>query len=178
MLKIYPNISLKVLTLDTKIIIIIIIIIMSLQPSVGPWPQFLDPVHSRYESLDGWSACRKAATYTQDNTNTEQTHTDIHVLSGIRTHDRSIPTNERQLIQLNRAATVIARTQKERGINKLYRLLQHTSPVFWNFKEQNWVTKKFNGQESVSRSRSEPRIARIQNRIASHFTATPGINQE
>jgi hypothetical protein len=33
--------------------------------------QFLDPIHSRYDSLDGGSARRKAATYTQNNTNTE-----------------------------------------------------------------------------------------------------------
>jgi hypothetical protein len=55
------------------IIIIIIIIIMDLQPFVGPWPlfQFLDPVHSRQDSLDGESARRKTATYTQNNTSTE-----------------------------------------------------------------------------------------------------------
>jgi hypothetical protein len=53
--------------------IIIIIIIMALQPFVGPWPllQFLNHIHSRYDSLDGGSALRKAATYTQDKTNTE-----------------------------------------------------------------------------------------------------------
>jgi hypothetical protein len=33
---------------------------------------------------------RKAATYTQKNTNTVKTLTDIHVLSGIRTHDPSV----------------------------------------------------------------------------------------
>jgi hypothetical protein len=52
------------------IIIIIIIIIITQQPFVGPWPLFqcLDRIHSRYGSLDGGSARRKAATYTQ-NTN-------------------------------------------------------------------------------------------------------------
>jgi hypothetical protein len=40
--------------------------------------------------LDGGSARRKAATYTQDGTNTEQTHTDIHASSGVRTHDPSV----------------------------------------------------------------------------------------
>jgi hypothetical protein len=40
--------------------------------------------------LDGGSARRKAATYTQNNANTEKTHTDIHALSGIRTHDSSV----------------------------------------------------------------------------------------
>jgi hypothetical protein len=49
------------------------IIIMALQPTVGFWPlsQFLDPIHSRQDSLDGGSARRKAATCTQDNTDTE-----------------------------------------------------------------------------------------------------------
>jgi hypothetical protein len=36
--------------------------------SFGPWPlfQFLSPIRSRYDSLDGGSARRKAATYTQN----------------------------------------------------------------------------------------------------------------
>jgi hypothetical protein len=33
--------------------------------------QFLNPIHSRYDSLDGESARRKAPAYTQNNTNTE-----------------------------------------------------------------------------------------------------------
>jgi hypothetical protein len=47
-------------------IIIIIIIIIALHPFVGPWSlfQFLDPIHSRYDSLDGGSAHREASTYT------------------------------------------------------------------------------------------------------------------
>jgi hypothetical protein len=44
--------------------------------------------------LDGGSARRKPATYTQDSTNTEQKHTDIHALSGIRTHNPSFRTSE------------------------------------------------------------------------------------
>jgi hypothetical protein len=46
---------------------------MALQSFVGPLPvfQFLNPVHSRYDSLDGGSARRKAGTYTQNYTNTE-----------------------------------------------------------------------------------------------------------
>jgi hypothetical protein len=40
--------------------------------------------------LDGGPARRKVATYTQNNTNTELTPTDIHALSGIRTHDSSV----------------------------------------------------------------------------------------
>jgi hypothetical protein len=46
---------------------------MDIQPIFGPWPPFLflDLTQSRYESLDGGSARRKAATYTQDTINTE-----------------------------------------------------------------------------------------------------------
>jgi hypothetical protein len=46
---------------------------------------FLVPKHGRYDSLDGGSARRNAATYTQ--TQTQNKHTDHHALSGIRTHD-------------------------------------------------------------------------------------------
>jgi hypothetical protein len=44
----------------------VINIIMSLQPIVEPWSlfQYLYSVHSRYDSLDGGSACRKFTTYT------------------------------------------------------------------------------------------------------------------
>jgi hypothetical protein len=43
---------------------------MALQP-FGPWPlfQFLHLINSRQNSLDGGSACRKAATYTHNYTN-------------------------------------------------------------------------------------------------------------
>jgi hypothetical protein len=39
---------------------------MALRP-FEPWPlfQFLNPIHSRQDSLDGGSARRKAATYTE-----------------------------------------------------------------------------------------------------------------
>jgi hypothetical protein len=42
-------------------------------PFVGPWPlfQFLNPIHSRYDSLNGGSGRHKAATYTQNNTITD-----------------------------------------------------------------------------------------------------------
>jgi hypothetical protein len=65
---------------------------MALRPFVRPWSpfQFLYPIHSRHDSSDGGSARRKAATYMQNNTNTEQTHTDIHALSGTRNHDPSV----------------------------------------------------------------------------------------
>jgi hypothetical protein len=41
-------------------------------PFVEPWPlfQFLNSISSWQDSLDGGSARRKAATYTQNNTNT------------------------------------------------------------------------------------------------------------
>jgi hypothetical protein len=69
---------------------------MASQPFVGPWPlfQLLHPIYSRLDSLDGGSALRKAATYTQDNINTEQTHTHIHALSGIRTYDPNVRESE------------------------------------------------------------------------------------
>jgi hypothetical protein len=40
--------------------------------------------------LGGGAACHKAATYTQNNTNPEDTHTNIHASSGIRTDDPSV----------------------------------------------------------------------------------------
>jgi hypothetical protein len=70
---------------------------MTLQPSVGPWLlfQFLDLIHSRYDSLDGGSARRKASTYTEQNKHRINAYNpDIHSLSGIRTHDPSIRENE------------------------------------------------------------------------------------
>jgi peptide methionine sulfoxide reductase MsrA len=69
---------------------------MALQTFVGPWPlfQLLDPIHTRKDSLDRGSAHRKASTYTQNNTNTERTHTDIHDLSEIQTHDPSVRASE------------------------------------------------------------------------------------
>jgi hypothetical protein len=47
---------------------------MALQPLFGPWllSQFLNVVHTWQDSLDWGSACRKAATYTQNSTNTDR----------------------------------------------------------------------------------------------------------
>jgi hypothetical protein len=42
----------------------------------------------------GGSTRRKAATYTQNNTNTESTHIDNHTSSGIRTQDPSVRAGE------------------------------------------------------------------------------------
>jgi hypothetical protein len=52
------------------------------------------PNPSRQDPSNGVSAFGKAATYTQDNTNTEQTDTNIHASSGIRTHDLSVGAGE------------------------------------------------------------------------------------
>jgi hypothetical protein len=62
-------------------------------PFVGPWPlfQFLNPIQ---DSLDGGSAHRKAAIYTENNKNTELTHTHINSLSVIRTHDPRVRSSE------------------------------------------------------------------------------------
>jgi hypothetical protein len=68
---------------------------MALKLPVGPWSlfQFLDPIHSRKDSLDGGSARRKASTYIQYNKNRINAHnTDIHALSGF---DPMIPVFER-----------------------------------------------------------------------------------
>jgi hypothetical protein len=51
-------------------------------------------IYRRYDSWDRGATRRKAATYTQNNTNIEQTQTFIHTLSGIRTHDLSAPASE------------------------------------------------------------------------------------
>jgi hypothetical protein len=67
---------------------------LSLYGSTALWTlaifQFLNPIHSRYDSLDRGSALLKAATYTQNNTNRINTHTHIHASSGIVTHDLSV----------------------------------------------------------------------------------------
>jgi hypothetical protein len=46
---------------------------MAVLPFLGPWPLFLflHLLHSKFDSLDGGSARREAATCTQDSTNTE-----------------------------------------------------------------------------------------------------------
>jgi hypothetical protein len=48
------------------------------------------PRESRYDFLDRKSTRRKVAAYTQDNTSTGETQTDIHVSIGIRTQDSSV----------------------------------------------------------------------------------------
>jgi hypothetical protein len=47
------------------------------------------PVDDRRDSVDGGSALSQGRYLTQDNTNTEETRTDIHAWSRIRNHDPS-----------------------------------------------------------------------------------------
>jgi hypothetical protein len=55
---------------------------MDLQPFFfGPWPlfQFLNPIHIRWDLLDGGAARRKAATYTgTTQTQNKRTQTSMH----------------------------------------------------------------------------------------------------
>jgi hypothetical protein len=71
-------------------------ICLRLQAFVALWSlfQFLNPIHSWYDSLDGGSARRKASAYTQGDTNKINTHTDIHASSEILTHDPSVRANK------------------------------------------------------------------------------------
>jgi hypothetical protein len=71
---------------------------MALQPFVSFCQlfSFLNHAQSVWH-LDGGSARRKAATYTQNNTNAEETHTDNHALRGIRTRDPSVQAGEDSL---------------------------------------------------------------------------------
>jgi hypothetical protein len=70
---------------------------MALQPFVGPWPllQFRNLFFTQTVGLLGRGISPSHGRYLpQDNINTEQTHTDIYVLSGIRTHDPSVRASE------------------------------------------------------------------------------------
>jgi hypothetical protein len=98
----------KQIEIEIEIEIIIIIIIMALQPFVGPSPlfQFLDPIHSGYDSLDGGSARRKASTFTKNNqTQNKRTKTSMPRVG----FKLTIPASERAktVHALHRAATVI-----------------------------------------------------------------------
>jgi hypothetical protein len=66
---------------------------MALQSFVGPWPlfQFRNRFTQSVGLLDGRSARRKAYTYTH---RIKVHNTDIHALSGIRTHDPSVRASE------------------------------------------------------------------------------------
>jgi hypothetical protein len=64
---------------------------MALQLFVGPWSllQFDNLFYTDGSTLDLGSASLKDAAYTQDNT-----HTGMHALNGIRTHDPIVRTGE------------------------------------------------------------------------------------
>jgi hypothetical protein len=69
--------------------IIIIIIITALQPFVGPWPlfQFLDPIHNRSSNWTADQPVARPLPVHRTKTRKNAHNTDIHALSGIRTHD-------------------------------------------------------------------------------------------
>jgi hypothetical protein len=70
---------------------------MALQPFVGHCRlfQFLDLFTQSVGLLGrGISPSQSRYLHTQDRENIEQTHTDIHVSSGIRTHDPSVRAGE------------------------------------------------------------------------------------
>jgi hypothetical protein len=87
--------------------------------------QFFDPIHSRWDSLYGVSARRKASTYTQSNTNTELTHTIQTSMTWVG-FEPMIPAFERAKIvhALDRGATVIGT---------------------WNFPTKNFVWIQYHG---------------------------------
>jgi hypothetical protein len=80
---------------------------MVLLPIIGFWPffQFLNRTQSRQDSLDWGSARRKVSTYTRNNTNKINAHTDIQGSGGIETRDLSFEQTKR-VHALDCAATV------------------------------------------------------------------------
>jgi hypothetical protein len=80
--------------------------------------------------MDGGSARRKAATCTQNNTNTEWTHTDIHALSGIRTHDPSIRAIEDGSCLRPRGHWPLIRRIKSRSVGSIYDFIFEFVPSF------------------------------------------------
>jgi hypothetical protein len=91
----------KLLPLSFIIIIIIIIIIitttMALQPFVGRWPLFNFLILYRVGRTP-WTGdqpvARPLPTHRTTQTQKKAQNTDIHVLSGIRTHDPSVRASE------------------------------------------------------------------------------------
>jgi hypothetical protein len=68
-------------------------IIIRLQPFVEPWPlfQFLGPIYSRQDSLDGGSAFKGLYLHREQHKHRiNARNTDIHFLSRVRTHDPSV----------------------------------------------------------------------------------------
>jgi hypothetical protein len=66
-------------------------------PFVGPWShfQFLNPIHSRWDPLDGGLARRKAAAYTQNN-KTQNKRTHMRPYFELDSNTRSQPPRERR----------------------------------------------------------------------------------
>jgi hypothetical protein len=118
---------------------------LALQPFVGPWPifQFSDLLHGRWDSLDGGSDHRKAATYTQGNKQNKRTQIPMPRVR----FEPTIPVFERAktVPALDRAATAIDRCCSGNGNMKRIA----TSPVlcprfskltqirFWDYPEFN-----------------------------------------
>jgi hypothetical protein len=101
---------------------------MGLQLFVGPWQpfRFLGPTHSQQDSLDGVSARRKAATYTQGSTNSINAHnTDIHASSGIRTHDPSVPASEDSSCLRPHGYTVTSKTNVTTSVPSVFSSTQN-----------------------------------------------------
>jgi hypothetical protein len=76
---------------------------LALQPTFGPWPtcmklsvllQFTRSWTFGRDSLDGWSARRKASTCSQTQKNAHTQTLNIHALSGIRAHDPGFRASE------------------------------------------------------------------------------------
>jgi hypothetical protein len=69
---------------------------MALEPFCWPWPIFSFFIYTQSVGLyiRGISPPHGRYLHTQDSINTEQTHTDIHASSGIRTHDPSVSAGE------------------------------------------------------------------------------------
>jgi hypothetical protein len=110
-----------------------IYISMALQPFVGPWSpfQFLNPTHSRKDSLDGGSARRKAATYTH-NKRTQTSMPWVRFESTIPAFKRA-----KTVHATDRAATVIGRKFLE---GRKCRLIQVRTGSLREGTEENHIT--------------------------------------
>jgi hypothetical protein len=84
---------------------------MALQPFAGPWElfQFLNPIYSRYDSLEGGSVRRKATTYTHTTTQTQNKRTQTSVPRMGFEHTVPPFKREKRAHALDRAATVIGK---------------------------------------------------------------------
>jgi hypothetical protein len=89
---------------------------MALQPFVGPWPRLQFPNLFYADGKTPWTNDQPVARPLP--TQTQNKHTDIHALSGIRTHDTSVRTRK-TVHALDRAATVIGKAQIPRKIYPL-----------------------------------------------------------